>query len=123
MLFARILGEDNRAALNDLRAALAQLPEWSAAEIKSAVKECGEAGGVEVSALGDADAGAFDRRVGVAGHRANGGGAGARGNIGADARVRKRLIAFVIFSASLALDSGAAAESESVLPPAVAAFD
>ena len=36
--------------------------------------------------------------------------------------MRKRLIAFVIFSASLALDSGAAAESEAVLPPEVAAL-
>ena len=46
------LGEDNRAALNDLRAALAQLPEWSAAEIKSAVKEAAKRAGLKFPRLG-----------------------------------------------------------------------
>ena len=46
------LDGDNRAALNDLREALAQLPEWSATEIKSAVKEAAKRAGLKFPRLG-----------------------------------------------------------------------
>ena len=46
------LGEDNRAALNDLRAALAALPEWKAEAIKSAMNNSAKRAGLKFPRLG-----------------------------------------------------------------------
>ena len=46
------LGEDNRAALNDLRAALAALPEWRADAIKSAVSNAAKRAGLKFPRVG-----------------------------------------------------------------------
>ena len=46
------LGEDNRAAFNDLRAALAVLPEWKAEAIKSAMNNSAKRAGLKFPRLG-----------------------------------------------------------------------
>ena len=46
------LGEDNRAAFNDLRAALAVLPEWKAEAIKSAMSNAAKRAGLKFPRLG-----------------------------------------------------------------------
>ena len=46
------LGEDNRAAFNDLRAALAALPEWKTEAIKSAMNNAAKRAGLKFPRLG-----------------------------------------------------------------------
>lgn len=46
------LGEDNQAAFNDLRAALAALPEWRAEAIKSAMNNAAKRAGLKFPRLG-----------------------------------------------------------------------